>query len=283
MIKNIFSLLTLITFQCHLQSVVILVHGSLAIDEKWCRPGGEFYEALEKEATALGHKLLPFAWSGKLNIKARRQGAEALAKTILSYPINETLILIGHSHGGNVINFASQLLNDPVEKLMKDYSPEKLHKEITELINKAYNEICVNRKSVPFIEKEYLIDVVYLIGTPIDTKNYPPDMSTIKELFNLYSDGDTVQTVLGFYKRLLPPHDRCANFQVLLKNSKGSNLHPSHFQLHNPLIAKWLLKIPHKLSEEKIGNFEKFSLEQNGKILFRENEIPLYENSITFS
>lgn len=142
MIKNIFLLIILTTFQCHLQSVVILVHGSLAIDEEWCRPGGEFYETLEKEATTLGHKLVPFAWSGKLNLKARRQGAEALAKIILSYPQSETIILIGHSHGGNVINLASQLLNDPMEKLMKDYSPEKLLAEITELVNEAYNKIC---------------------------------------------------------------------------------------------------------------------------------------------
>jgi len=272
MSKNIFLLIILTTFQCHLQGVVILVHGSLAIDEEWCRPGGEFYEALEKEATPLGHKLLPFAWSGKLNTKARRQGAEALAKAILSYPRNETIILIGHSHGGNVINLASQLLNDPVEQLMKNYSSEKLHAEITELVNKAYNKICGPQKSVPFLEKEYLIDIVYLIGTPIDKTNYSPDMKTIKELFNLYSDGDTVQPVLGFYERLLPSHDRCANLQVILKNSEGSNSHPSHFQLHDPLIAKWLLKIPHKLN---------FSFGQNGKIVFCENKTPLYESSIT--
>ena len=77
-----------------LHAVVILVHGTYAVDESWARPGGKFYEELRGQAGERKLSLLvPFAWSGQLSGEARVQAAEALCDLIESYPWDEETIV----------------------------------------------------------------------------------------------------------------------------------------------------------------------------------------------
>ena len=276
-----------------LHGVVILIHGTFASNEIWHRPGGDFYNELEKQANLINQNLIPFMWSGENNYQARLKAAECLTKIILSYPLNEIFILIAHSHGGNIINLTSQLLFDPLEELMSNYTQEQLYAEITELINQNYETICLGKtKSIFDIEKEkgkyfeeislfidtyknirkgrtktlqyknafekkYLIDAAYLLGAPIDENIYSPNMSIIKTLYNLYSSNDFIQPVLGYYHQSLTNYERIINLQITLKGKS-----PSHSNLHDPAIARWLLSIPERIepSINKI-NFEKDNLE----------------------
>ena len=123
-----------ITSISNVQAIIILVHGTFAVSAEWSRPGGEFYENFDYHAKRLNQKLIPFAWSGKLSDAARVQGGRALAKVVLSYPPHEKIIIIGHSHGGNVINLASQILSDPFARLLDLANPAP----VDQLLQEAY-------------------------------------------------------------------------------------------------------------------------------------------------
>jgi len=68
-------LLAMLFFVPNLSPVIIVTHGTFAVGERWCRPGGQFYQNLEKEANKKGHKVVPFAWTGGLSDFDRIQGA----------------------------------------------------------------------------------------------------------------------------------------------------------------------------------------------------------------
>ena len=108
----------LLTFS-YLNSIVIIVHGTFSHNEDWHRLGGDFYEELQKQAQEIGHSVKTFLWSGNLSDRARIDAAIELAKLIIHYE-DEEIIVVGHSHGGNVINFASRLLFDPIEYAMNE-------------------------------------------------------------------------------------------------------------------------------------------------------------------
>lgn len=248
------------------KSIVIVVHGTFATEAEWCRPGGDFFTTLEREAIYLKEQVIPFTWSGKLNNKSRIQAAQALAKIILSYK-QERIIIIGHSHGGNIINLASQLLAEGKPELPITYFSQIPH------FIQAYKS--VNRRRAK-TKKEYLIDRVYLLATPIDTDNYAPNMKIIKHLYNFYSDGDKLfQKLLIFYKQTIDNLERVVNLQVMIEDPWEIK-HPSHTQMHDPMIAKSILYIPEELQQSKSGGFENFSSQYNGIITFRENKRPKY-------
>ena len=142
MLKSYFFLLSFSTllFTTHIKAIVIIVHGSFAAKSDWYKPGGNFYKELELAAKLLNQKVTYFSWSGLPTEIEIIKGAEGLAKTILNYPENEEIIVIGHSHGGNVINFASQLLSDPIERL-KD-NKEKMHflSECDEILQQTWED-----------------------------------------------------------------------------------------------------------------------------------------------
>lgn len=94
------------------RTVAILVHGTWAVSESWCQPGGDFYEAVSKQLAAKQIPLLNFAWSGKLSYLERSRASLSLVALIKSYPDGTKFILISHSHGGNVSMGASQILCD---------------------------------------------------------------------------------------------------------------------------------------------------------------------------
>lgn len=253
--------LALLLWFSSLYSVVIVVHGTFATEELWHCPTGDFYKKLEEEALLLGEKVMPFSWSGKLNHKARLQAAESLAHVILEYA-HQKITLIGHSHGGNVINLASQLLAQ--EPALQE-----------ELFVKMHKNIIPQHKSLP-IEKEYLIDYVYFLATPIDTKCYPPNMKVIKHLCNFYSKKDWIQSVFGLYKRRITNAERVVNLQVIIHHDTIKK-HPSHGQMHHPLIAQWILSIPFRLIDDKVTGFEQFSWMHDGTVYFDTYNKPYYQ------
>jgi len=301
--KTIFLILF---FSCSkLFSVIILIHGTFSLKENWYQPNGKFFQELQKQATILNKKIVPFCWTGENNNTARIDAAKNLIQLILSYPETEEIILIGHSHGGNIINIASKLLHNlKTTALTCDSENIFSSQELANLINSSYERIygqklnlqtlvniecLLNTKkekslnSKPTIktnQKEFLIDQVYLLATPVNKENLP-DMSIIKNLYNFYSNGDLIQKVFGFYKRKISLNTRVTNLEIKFTNNQSTlnaEQKPGHSELHDPIIAQWLLKIPDKLKIEKIGGFENFNPEQDGIIYLSENFIK-YEKS----
>ncbi|MBX9830530.1 alpha/beta fold hydrolase [Candidatus Babeliales bacterium] len=269
-----------------LKSVVILVHGSFASQETWHKPEGDFFSELEKQAHMLNHKTISFCWPGMPTTAAIVASGQTLAKLMLSYPPTEQIIVIGHSHGGNVINIASQLLNTATTNafdadflLSLTHTTRKYEPALFELFCKALPQI----KTLFYLYQQqwrsiptFAIHAAYFLGTPIDAQTFMPNMKVIKHVYNLYSHGDLIQPVLGFFQRALPTHERIANLSVTIKNTGIiPSDQPSHAQLHHPLVARWLLCIPHELGQQKVGNFENFNY-ANGHIYFEPELGPTY-------
>jgi hypothetical protein len=95
-------------FSLSAHTVIILVHGTWGQEGSWYQPGGKFYTELQKS----NPHLVSFVWVAHNRHEARVNAARNLAALIMSYPEDVSLILVGHSHGGNVINLASQLITD---------------------------------------------------------------------------------------------------------------------------------------------------------------------------
>lgn len=271
-LNHILFLFFLINFKIN-YSIIILVHGTFGVSCSWCHPGGEFYQLLEQQAKERQEHLITFNWSGKLDEKARLQAAETLAKVILSYE-SQKIILIGHSHGGNVITLASQLLDknlDPLVRKSPDFviSHAKIHKSPT------------GHRPTANITKPYLIDQVYLLATPIDQKNYGPNMHIIKQIYNFYSKTDNIQSLFGLYKQKLFRSERIGNFRILInKNQKNHN--PSHEEIHDPVIAQWILSIPEELKQHNIGGFNQLKWYYRHIIIFYADQPPRYTFSPYF-
>lgn len=101
-------------------SVIIVVHGTFAANEVWHRSDGDFVRALrasfEKMPESSSQKnaaIVSFRWTGHNNAHARIVAARDLGNLILSYPNDEPIYLIAHSHAGNVVAILSKLLRNP--------------------------------------------------------------------------------------------------------------------------------------------------------------------------
>jgi hypothetical protein len=90
------------------ERLIILVHGTFAKNAPWINETSSFSNGLKK---FLGNKtkIVPFNWSGKNSyferVAAGNQLSILLEETFKSHP-NSQKIVIGHSHGGNVICYA---------------------------------------------------------------------------------------------------------------------------------------------------------------------------------
>jgi hypothetical protein len=113
--------------------LTIVIHGTFASSARWYQPGGEFFEQVRQslqpvpltkdkkslneaeadKAVAAKHKIISFSWSGKNKPHDRIEAARKLAELILSYPEDEPINIIAHSHGGNVAALASRFLYNP--------------------------------------------------------------------------------------------------------------------------------------------------------------------------
>jgi len=322
-VARIFLVIILSSWISRSYGVVILVHGSFATLSTWCKPTGLFYQELEKQAHEFNQKVISFSWSGMPHDSQIVLGAQALAKTILSYSADEEIILIGHSHGGNVINFASQLLHNSLDDMVAstpyttmssiisqayqslllenqtnstahDYTPTTKKQNLNNK-NQANNHVfkvvlhamsCVESYKLRHAannqgkkSKKFIIEKVYLLGTPVHTAKYMPHMKIVNKVFNFYSLGDFIQPVFGLYKRTYPPHERITNISLTINNT-GTFLRPNkpkHHELHEPIVGQWILAIPEKLQTQKLGNFENFSFNKNSSISFSQNQAPAYK------
>ncbi len=297
LITLLFCVLSLLTpfIAC---PVVIIVHGSFSSKDAWWRVNGGFFNEVEKQAKAKGHCVVPFSWSGQPTEKEIRAGGAMLAKLIESYPISEHIILIGHSHGGNVINHASKLLFDPLEKLLAEMAQKPVSEVLAQACaaiaaappqnNQQYIPVPVSQlhwwdllptvkllalaenKSPSAGQKRYVIDRIYLLGTPTNNATFGPQMEVVGDVFNFFSYGDIIQPVLGLYQRTYPQHQRLINLEVLVWDHNKKKVHkPDHHDIHAAEIGRWLLAIPDDLKLLGARGFEKFKFGIDAKIVFR--------------
>ncbi|MFH1644666.1 MAG: alpha/beta fold hydrolase [bacterium] len=278
--KKSLKILFFLSFLTNLNilGVIILVHGSFASNSQWYSPRGNFFQELETQAKQFDQKVIPFSWSGQPNNVDIIHGAESLAKVIESYPENEQIILIGHSHGGNVINYASTLLYDPFEDIMQNQTTEQIYTNVFSLLNQIELQYDLTKtfSSIKTI-KNNSIEAVYLLGTPVDTTSFAPNMRVIKNLYSFYSDGDNIQTVLGAYQQKYSGIEHVTNLKITMKNVTLFSNNPGHVQMHDPVISKWILHIPDNLKKNKVGNFENFEPEKNATIFFDGDNFPEYK------
>jgi len=174
-----------------------------------------------------------FTWSGKNDHAARYRAAQELAFMIKTLPLNTTISIVAHSHGANVCFLASQLL----------------------------------------IGNNHHIATLYALGAPIDRTNYLPNMAVIEHLYNLFSFGDPVQTVSGYFERVLPPHPRITNIALTCNGSR-----PNHAGLHAPLVAQWLTALPTLCTHEEMSAYTT-SMSYGSLNLF-DHQQPLYSVDI---
>lgn len=262
--------LLLLTLLCctPLHPLIILVHGTFRdpyyIIQRWINPNGEFYKQIEQQARAIDHETYVYKWSGHNNNNARIEAAFGLAELLLTTP-GDNHILIGHSHGGNVIALASEIIalletNRDAEKIAEiissrmatttgplfeksTFSLKRTKKKIKKLTEKALKIPSQNRTNK-------IIETAFLEGTPV-CEWYQPSSKTINKVISLYSFGDNIQLLVG--KRKFPETPHIVNIRVILN---GTN--PSHRSLSSPVIAKWLLSLrTAKLKNNMIARFSK--------------------------
>jgi hypothetical protein len=239
----VFVLLFLSSF---IRPVIISVPGSFtpfvpAESSNWWRPTGNFYEKLREQGGILNENIISFSWSGVPSAHEIFVGGQRLAELIFficKHLPNEKIILIGHSHGGNVIALASQILNNSVDNVINHYEKNlfsddanMFEKTSVKTSNKkSLSQVCkeVLKKSLirlknllPLYHKQkkrYLISEAYFLGTPINVKKFNPEMEVIGHLYSLYSVGDMIQSVVG--KRVFPFYERVTNIQIIRPLSK---------------------------------------------------------------
>jgi hypothetical protein len=141
-------------FSTEKKTSIILIHGTFARDASWANPGGDFYTELEKNIDSANCELLPFSWNGRLSAKARLEAAGNLSELILKKSETDKIITIGHSHGGNILNLASQILSI---SLLADQ--KKIETQTKNLVTSLENVQCYE---VSFLQK--------LIKHPLVTK-----------------------------------------------------------------------------------------------------------------
>jgi hypothetical protein len=274
--KRLYVFILSIIFVCHfvpVLPVIFIVHGSFSAKSKWWGPQGDFFTELEKQAKPLGHTIVPFCWSGTPSDKEIKKAAAGLTKLIQSYSSQEQKILIGHSHGGNVINCATKMLYDA----QNAGKPENQGFDITT----TTKSIILDEETKPSLENEvnsrqYYIDKVYLLGTPVDMRKYPPNMQVVGSVINMFSHGDMIQKVFGIYSRRYPLQERLVNLEVAVRKGAKKEIQPGHHDLHDGTMGHWLLLIPESLSAGKTGNFDQFKYGSNGKVVFTVEDNPVY-------
>lgn len=219
-----------------LHSACIIVHGTWAKDEKWYRPGGDFFEAIKASNDELGlvGEVISFSWSGKLGYPAQVEAAQNLADLIDRYNF---VFVVAHSHGATVGMIAA------------------------EIIGKKNSDGNKNGKISKF----------YALGVPVSERVIIPSPFIIKKFYNLFSFGDFVQVVNGFCNRTFSEQQNIVNISVEYEAQ-----HPTHAELHRPVIGMHLLKIDEFFSQRSIGNFQNFSFFVPGMISFKDYHHPVY-------
>lgn len=218
-------------------SACIIIHGTWAQNESWYQPHGNFFKSVQRCAQELREVDVVLPFTWSGKLSYASQW-EAANNLIKLIELYDHVILIGHSHGATVGIIASQMIG----------------------------------KS-NFIEKnQFKIKKFYALGVPVEkTGKIYPDMSVVGIFYNFFSFGDYIQPINGAFGRIFALHERLANISVMFGDD-----HPSHGQLHDPLIGKELLKIEQYFADNCLGNFDNFSCQEPGLIQFFEYDLPWY-------
>ena len=300
--RRLYSFIFLFLFPFYLSSTIIVTHGAFDKNASWYKPGGCFYEVLKESGQLFGQEVVSFEWDqflGGVTHYERLKAGKALAEVIADLiSLGETeIILIGHSYGGHVIKIASQILAIGLDLQDTDrsivVSDRNKNSELfdMEFFKKICNEFKTysEKKNLKELLKkkglsswgrpgDFLVDIAYTLGTPNDIPDYFANMDSIGYFYNFFSKGDFVQDLVGDVLLPEPKHDWAVNLDVRIKGS-GWPLFwnkPNHMQMHAEIIARWILKIPLFLKEEKIGNFDKFTFDYSGQITFSRENPPVY-------
>ncbi len=96
------------------KSMTVIIHGTFAKNAAWYKPGGDFHEYIKKNVYSDVYSGSDFYfWSGRYALSDKqlktiwRKAARKLVSWCQSHPA-DTLRLIAHSHGNNVVNMATQ-------------------------------------------------------------------------------------------------------------------------------------------------------------------------------
>ncbi len=105
-----------------LEAVLVTVHGTFAARAPWAKSNSVLARAVLKWLAQRGGAatVVPFQWSGRNSIAARRAAGACLAERLdrirRDHP-QSALYVIAHSHGGSVFAYATKLRPEIVEKI----------------------------------------------------------------------------------------------------------------------------------------------------------------------
>jgi pimeloyl-ACP methyl ester carboxylesterase len=102
---------------------ILLIHGTWGRGffrrkpvAPWCRPDSLFVDRLlgefEERIPTVSTSITPVAWCGSNSILCRAKAADDLKRQIETLGTDSPILIIGHSHGGNVVLQASSKIRD---------------------------------------------------------------------------------------------------------------------------------------------------------------------------
>ncbi len=291
--KYIFLYFFIIASINYCSATIFLVHGSFAKNSTWYKPGGDFFQRIEAKYHG---NIRPFSWSGSPLQSGIIEAAYDLAKEILETPANEAITLIGHSNGGNVIAYATSLIyfavtpenddDNASQRLLslidQAIDPENIirsQQDLTDTVEYASIKTMLRDMYLTLYDigqarltrsEDYVIKHVYMMGTPIHKHTFIVNMNVTKHVFNLYSEADYVQVLVG--NRTIPEHPRVTNLHTHLVSESGETVLPCHYTIHHEMVGKWVLKLPEVIDEHPEAD------EYNdGQVIFSSEYPPIYE------
>ncbi len=164
--KNFFfSLFCLFCLCFQVNATIIIVHGFYSVKGKWFKPGGYFFEGVRKGAGDAD--IIPFLWNGGPTGLSRLEAAKKLIDVIWKKR-DKSITLIGHSHGGNVINLAGLL----IQMAQEDISSSNIRSEIDSISEQM---LYLSSRESLYTELYYylgnaykaLLNGAFLLGHPI--------------------------------------------------------------------------------------------------------------------
>jgi hypothetical protein len=258
-----------------IEARVVIVHGALASNQEWYRPGGDFYDPLAKTAKQYHDVVEYYRWSGKVSIWDILTAGEELAEYVYRLKVDgeKNITLVGHSLGGYVIRAASQFLNNMRTTLDYGYNgtlavqEQQSIKQHFTLLHQTCDRNCKNiigKKKKNKTSEGYLINAVFTLGTPNEMFSMYADDTVVGNLYNVYSKGgDLIQDIMGD-RKLSKQEDVNPRF-IDIGIAYIEDYHqcdcgcfgfchpPSHFAMHNGIVGKWILTLPDVLIKQEFG------------------------------
>ena len=201
--------------------VIVLVHGAFADKETWWQPGGSFHDELAKQAKELGMRVETFKWKsgwhGGFMGQSVEKAGKKLATQVQPYALKTPIYFVGHSQGAGVAMAACKTLS---KRGVKKY--RKNDQEV------------------------YPITRIYTLAPTITNPKIDRAMEVTGSVVNLFSLEDEALAKLeplGVYDRVYEYHSGVVNYLVKNVTKDGKLTMFGHSEIHDALIARWLLQI----------------------------------------